>query len=183
MDQPAFFGVLEVAWEMTLPGPAGEAPRNDAEAVISDLSSLPFQPYAVHLDVTYVAGIRHLRIDRKLSQMRTPDSPRERVPTPTLITEYALGSDQLLRLMQWVPPIGNTIVYRIAAGMTRQVDVGESGGLYIQGRWFAEGGSTKARWEPTGGATLLWSESTRALELYGEGFTSDELVALAATVN
>jgi|GEM_PF-5340180 len=177
MSNPAAFGVLEVAWEMTLAGPAGEAPRTTSEATPHDLETLPFRPYQV--TGVDAVSVHHMRVTRTLSRMTAPDAPRERVPTPTLITEYEVDNDRLLRLMQYVPPQGNSVVFRVAAGMTRQIEVGSAAGLYIQGRWYADGGATTAYWDPTGGATLLWQLDERALELYGEGFSADELLQFA----
>lgn len=179
MAQRTHFGVLEVAWEMSLPGPAGDAPRRGDLLPNEGLDQLPFEPNLLHgLPGDVVA--RHTRFVKKLSEATEPSGRRERVPVPVLVTQYEFPDRRILMLSQYIPPTNNTVVYRVAAGMTRQVDVGELAGLYIQGRWFAEGGATTAHWEPTGGATLLWSEGEHAFELYGEGFTAEEMLHFAS---
>ncbi|MCM8749370.1 hypothetical protein NET02_09450 [Thermomicrobiaceae bacterium CFH 74404] len=175
------FGVLEVPWELALASPAGKAPREGTLLSPDALGSLPLKPFVLTHSTVTQAQIQHRLFTIMLTQVE-PDGFRKPVPVDKLVSWYAIDGARLLALSQYVPPPGNSVVYRVAAGMTRRVMVGTSQGLFIQGRWYADYGSTVARWQPNTGATLLWSIPERAFELYGEGFTEEEMIEFGMSI-
>lgn len=165
MTNRAHFAVLETPWELDL----SLATEESAEPTLLDNpGDLPFEPYevpglpAATSTKYYQADVHRAGYDRH-----------------ELITLYFLPEEKVLTLTQYQPASEGVIFYRIAAGMTRQIKVGDNEGLLIQGRWQLEGHTRKAYWNPTGGATALWMKQGRALTLSSGDLSANEVLDFA----
>lgn len=172
------FDIMESPWEVQVTDLLGEP----ASQAMPQPYSLDQELYTLH-DLPNGCATRTFPAEIVLA-VRSDDSTGFTKRSVTqFVTAYTFPDGRSIVLCQHDGPSGSSLIYQVGAGMTRRVHIGDFGGLLVHGQWIHDYKAGSMSWVPSRGAHLIWSVASRVLSLTGEGFSGDELLALAPSVS